>query len=93
MYALCLNLYEFVALIMWNVDNNYGLDVYVLDIMDVSTVMYILTCCECVKRLNLFLAMYVSMVIHPYILVKWFLDVVMNKSPSITAETWFWQSP
>ena len=93
LYLFCLNIYEFVALILWNVNNNYGLDVYVLYIMHASTVMYILTCCECVERLSLFLAMYVPMVIHPSILVKLFLDVVMNKSPSITAETWFWQSP
>ena len=91
MYELCLNLYEFVALIMWNVDNNYGLYVYILYGMHASMVLYIIICCECVEGMTFFLV--VSTMIHPFVLVEWLVNVEIKKPPSITVETWFWQSP
>ena len=89
MYSLCLDLYDFVILILYNVDTNYGLYVYVLYIMHASMILYILICSECVKGLILFLAMYVVTVTHPSISIELFLDVLMKKSTSITIETWF----
>ena len=83
-----MNIYELVAnyidIILWNIDKNdatHDLDMYILYVvyvfMDQSTLH----------------AVYVSMIVHLFSFIEWYVNVSMKKSLYITIELWFSQSP